>query len=176
LPGLLPPVGSAPPGENPVAPPMPLVAANDVAGTAAPDASQVAMLPMPPPEAPASAMNAAPAAADQPQTVAARGVPSPDALRAILSVKPAASRGPRLASVTRRGGASHLAHSELAENLPPPRPLFSQAAADNAPVGARVMSVSATPMAAANDSQGGSLLGMAADLAPPLPVSQGTGN
>jgi hypothetical protein len=164
LPGILPDAGAAAPGENPAAPAMP-----QIAQAAAPDVTaddRVAMLPMPPPEAPDAApadLVAVPAPRHQ--------VPSPAALRAMLGAKiPAA----RVASVARRQAPSRLAHSELAENLPPPRPLYTQNAADNAPMGARVMSVSAMPMN--TDAQGGSMLGMAADLAPPQPVAQGTGN
>jgi hypothetical protein len=45
-------------------------------------------------------------------------------------------------------------------------------------MGAQVMTVSAVPAAMqdAGEAQGGSLLGMAADLAPPQPVAPGTGN
>jgi hypothetical protein len=166
LPGMLPPAGSPAPSENPTAPQIADIPAPQTAAPAS-DAL-VAMLPMPPPEAPDGA--AMPAAA--------RGVPSPASLRTMLAGKTAAVRTVRLASVTRRNTASHLAHSEWAANLPPPRPLYTQTAANNAPMGAQVMTVSAVPAAMqdAGEAQGGSLLGMAADLAPPQPVAPGTGN
>jgi hypothetical protein len=195
LPADLPPAGSAAPGANPVAPAMPLIAANDpdpapaataptatatdtaagttAAGAATPDAAQVAMLPMPPPVAPDSDSPASPAT----PALAPHGVPSPAALRAMLNGKTVAARTVRVAGVTRRTGVSHLSHTEWAENLPPPRPLYTQADAGSAPMGARVMTVSASPAAAVSgESQGGSLLGMATDLAPPQPVAGGTGN
>jgi hypothetical protein len=167
LPGLLPPAGSAAPGANPVAPAMPDVAQAAPDATAPDATSQVAMLPMPPPVAPDAQIAAAPP-----------GVPSPASLQAILPSKPAASRTVRLASATRKPTSSHLARSEWAENLAPPRPLYTPGAVDNAPMGARVMSVSASPMAAPgpSDVQGGSMLGMASDMAPPQAAGQGTGN
>jgi hypothetical protein len=180
LPNMLPPAGSAAPGANPVAPAIaPAVA--DVA-QAAPDAAtaQVAMLPMPPPEAPGAAVP------DASSAMPTHAVPSPAALRAMLSGKPGVARPARVASAARKTSASHLARSEWAENLPPPRPLAppeaaenaTPDAAENAPMGARVMSVSASPMAAPppGDAPGGSLLGIATDMAPPQPLGQGAGN
>jgi hypothetical protein len=160
LPSMLPPAGSAAPGENPAAPAMPDMV------QAAPDvpAAQVAMLPMPPPEAPGARMPDAP-----------QGVPSPASLRTLLGARPATARTVRLASAARKTTTSHLARSEWAANLPPPRPLD---APDSAPMGARVVSVSASPLAAPgpSDAQGGSMLGMASDLTPPQPLGQVTGN
>jgi hypothetical protein len=173
LPGMLPPAGAAAPGENPAAPAMPQIAQGSVPG-AAPGAvdEQVAMLPMPPPEAP-------PATPATPGSLAAppaprHGVPSPAALRAMLNRKTAVARA---TLIPPRVATSRLARSELAEGLAPPRPLYTPNAA-NAPMGARVMSVSASPAAppVVNDAQGGSLLGMASDLAPPSPVAGDTGN
>jgi hypothetical protein len=170
LPGMLPAAGAAAPGENPAAPAMPQIP-QDVVPGAVPRAvdDRVAMLPMPPPEAPPSApvALAAPAAPRH-------GVPSPSALRAMLGSKPPIAR---VARDGRHVAPSRLAGSELAESLAPRRPIYAPNPA-NGPIGARVMSVSAIPAAApmASDGQGGSMLGMASDLAPPQPVSEGTGN
>jgi len=165
----LPPPASLAPAANPVAPPPEIVAdaaaapalPGLTAGWAAPD------LPLPPPVAPAQDAASAP--------------PAPRLLLASAGPRPAA-RLTRAMARPQRLAASHLANSEFAASLPPPRPLYSQAPA---PIGAAIVPVSAAadgappdgapPDGATSDSgQGGSLLGMASDMAPPQPI--GTGN
>jgi hypothetical protein len=182
LPDMLPPAESDAPAR---AVAVPLIASNDAAPGPAPDADaavgtgaqvamiptpQAAILPMPPPMIPSAPAPVPPAS----PTVTRHIVPSPAALRALLAAK-TTTRTARLASVSRREEPSNLSSGEWAANLPAPRPLDGA----QSPMGARVMSVSASPMAAntvASDAQGGSMLGMASDLAPPQPVGQGTGN
>jgi hypothetical protein len=154
--GGLPAPGSAPPpGENPAAPAtaaMPaLVADNDDAQALAPSA---AALPLPPPAAPAPAATVLAA----PRVV-------------VASAHAVARRAMRLASRSGATSVSHLARSEWAENLPPARPVDSPSPEPAA------ISANALPASASEASDnGGSMLGMAADLAPAQPLPTGIGN
>jgi len=150
---VLPPAGSAAPEENPVAP-MPVMpdvatAPVEMADAAVPGDAEA--LPLPPPPAPPEA--AMPA-------------------RVILaSAEMASPRKRVLARVSAK--KTHFEATELAENLPEnlaaARPL---AGAET--VGAKIVAVNAA--ADEGGGQGGSLLGMAADLAPPQPMAAGTSN
>jgi hypothetical protein len=152
----LPAPGSAPPpGENPAAPAtaaLPaLVADNDDAQALAPSA---AALPLPPPAAPAPAATVLAA----PRVV-------------VASAHAVARRAMRLASRSGATSVSHLARSEWAENLPPARPVDSPSPEPAA------ISANALPASASEASDnGGSMLGMAADLAPAQPLPTGIGN
>jgi hypothetical protein len=169
----LPPAGSAAPEENPAAPAVAVpavAAAGPAVPLAAPDAAPVEMadaapdaenaLPLPPPVAPVMAQAAVPAAVQTPA-------------RVILASSKVTAARKRVARVVARLAArkSPFDGTELAENLPVARPV---AIAPAMPVGGRLMAVNAT--AEEDSGQGGSMLGMAADLAPPQPLSPGTSN
>jgi len=163
----LPAAGSAAPASNPALPAqaVPQMAPELTAQNAAPAGA----LPLPPPPAPAA---------------------PPQMLASLAPATPVASKP----FVHRVGhSALHLANTELAEALPPPKPYIprapgeaepvqSSALAPAGPMGAQVMSVKATNMVpqyvqpvVAQD--GGSVLGMASDLPPPQPLPQnGSGN
>jgi len=165
----LPPPGSAAPEENPVAPVIeaPAVVA---AGEAAPDVGTAEMadaapaaadaLPLPPPEAPPVAAQAeAPLVAP--------------AARVILASAEASAPRRHVVRAVARGTAKkpHFEGTELAENLT--ENLAGARPVDNV-VPAKLVAVNAVPEEGAG--QGGSMLGMAADLAPPQPLSPGTSN
>jgi hypothetical protein len=172
----LPPPGSAAPGSNPE---LPGQTAPQLPELAQQDASVPGGLPMPPPPA-----------------------PPPELL---ASVAPAAPVPSRVVAHRVSRSALHLANTELAESLPPPRPFYpatppreappryyapvtpreaqpvvqASAIGQAGPVGAQVMSVKATamvqqytPAAAVSSPDGGSVLGMASNLAPPQPMPQ----
>ena len=149
----LPPAGSAAPEDNPVAPAdvIPAVTAESAAPTEMADAAPAAApaaadaLPLPPPPAPVMAG----------VMLASAEVTAPRKRVARVSLRTVARR-------------SHFEASELAENLvanlPAARPLAG-AEVGGAKIGA------ANAAADAAGGQGGSLLGMAADLAPPQPLA-----
>jgi hypothetical protein len=164
---MLPPAGSAAPGANPASPapadiaslPSPAsvdadAAVADAASSGVAPPAGVSLLPMPPPPMP-------------PRVVLASVTPPPVAARASAHVS---AKPRRVAARPVTHDNSSLGDAQFAANLPPPRPLYTPSVA-SPPMGARVVSVSAAPMA---DQNGGSLLGMAADMAPPGP--QGIGN
>jgi hypothetical protein len=169
----LPSPGSAAPATNPLAPaPVDIASAPAAtpqmtadAASVPPPADGVAALPLPPPAAPAS-----------PQVVLASVTSSATGSDlASVGVRPlgalsrhALTRSPKVRHATSAG-------ARLAENLPPPRPLYSPGFAASSPlssppIGARFVSASAAPM---SDQNGGSMLGMAADM---TSSSQGVGN
>jgi hypothetical protein len=109
---------------------------------------------MPPPAAPVPAV-----ATPVPN---AAGAP-----RVVLASARASSRRPTRLAARSGVSISHLARSEWAENLPPPRPVYSPSPEP---------AIAAAPATATDASDtGGSMLGMAADLSPP-PLPGGTGN
>jgi hypothetical protein len=138
-----------PAGAAPVPVPAPALVAS-----AAP-AAPVSGLPMPPPEAPGPAMVAS----------AAPKITHP---------------APRPVSHS----ALHMADTRLAQDLPAPRALSATPRAvprtvshAPAPLGAQYVAMKAAPAAATPASvDSGSVLGMAADLAPPQPLPQSLGN
>jgi hypothetical protein len=123
----LPPAGSAAPAEAPAT-----VAVDVSVNAPAPPASPPAALPLPPP-------------------------PAPPLLMASDMVRPVQLHGLRIAGRAPRPRIVHQTESLLADNAPPPRPLYSPPPQPAPPQGV-------TPAA---DTGGGSLLGMAADLTPP---------
>jgi len=152
----LPPPGSAAPIANPELP--------DQTAPQLPELAQAsaAALPLPPPPAPPPEMLAGLAPAPLPARIIAHRVSH---------------------------SALHLADTELAESLPPPKPfdppaphaaqpVQSSAIGQAMPMGAQVMSVKATamvqqyPAAPMGAPDGGSVLGMASNLAPPQPLPQ----
>jgi hypothetical protein len=149
----LPPAGSAAPEDNPVAPADVIQAAADESAVpaemadAAPAAAPAAAdgLPLPPPPAPVMAG----------VLLASAEVTAPRKRVARVSLRTAARK-------------SHFEASELAENLvanlPAARPLAGAEV-----VGAKIVAANAAADEAGG--QGGSLLGMAADLAPPQPLA-----
>jgi len=162
----LPPAGSAAPEENPAAPVVPVVAAApmaaapvEMADAAAPAADDGDVLPLPPPPAPLAGVS----------------IPATGAARVILASAEVAAPHKRAARVAMRPSVrkTHAEATMLAENLPENLPA-ARPLAGAEPAGARIVAVNA----AADDGagQGGSLLGMAADLAPPQPLAAGTSN
>jgi hypothetical protein len=145
----LPPPGSAGPVVNPVAPAVPDPASG--APSLSPVAQAASVLPLPPPEAPA-----------------------PPLLASVAPVAtPAQHSVAHLASRVASRAATHPAATELAQDVSRPRPLYAPAPVHAAyPMGAQLMSVKASSDAPGLSS--GSMLGMAADLAPPQPL--GTNN
>jgi hypothetical protein len=160
----LPQPGSAAPVSNPQAP---AVAVPNLGNL--PVAEQNATLPLPPPQAPAR--------------------------MAVASLDPSRRQEVSRPLARRTSQASHpvqrMANSQLAETLPPPRPLYARLYAQKpvpqlVPMGAQLMSVKAsavlpeavpemasTAAASAQPEQNsGSALGMGADLAPPQPLPQ----
>jgi len=67
----------------------------------------------------------------------------------------------------------HLAQSRATENMAPPRPLY---APHTAPAQFAAMRPAATIGVTPVSDESGSVLGMAADMAPPQPLPQGIGN
>jgi hypothetical protein len=173
----LPPPGSAAPASNPE---LPNQTAPQLPELAQQDAAPGA-LPFPPPPAPAPMMLAS----------------LPTAAPALVQNRIIVHR------VTH--SALHLANTELAEDLPPPKPFYAptpthiyapappreaqpavqtSAIGQTTPMGAQVVSVKATameqqyvPAPAMSAQDGGSVLGMASNLPPPQPMPQnGNGN
>jgi hypothetical protein len=117
-----------------------------------------------PPALVASADQAPTAAVALPAAAAALPLPPPVApTRVALTGSPVRSAKPAGHSVL------HLANGKAAENLPPPRMIYPQSSPAVSP---QFVDMKAAP--ASIDS--GSVLGMAADLAPPRPLPQGIGN
>jgi hypothetical protein len=146
---ILPQPGAAlPAGAAPEAVPVPAPALVASVAPAAP----VSGLPMPPPEAPGPAVMAS-------------------------AVPKIAHPAPRPASHS----ALHLADTRFVQDLPPAQrpPVAAPRAAPRlaAPLGAQYVAMKAAPAAATPASvDSGSVLGMAADLAPPQPLPQSLGN
>jgi hypothetical protein len=159
----LPPPGGTAPQSNPELPDQTAPAQQNPDALVAQQNAAPAALPLPPPPAPAMLASLSPAPAVANRAVAHRVSHS----------------------------ALHLASTELAESLPPPKRFYppaatrqaqsvveSSAVAQNMPLGAQVMSVKATsgppqympPVAATQD--GGSVLGMASNSPPPQPMPQ----
>jgi len=163
LPPAVTPPAASPPAASPLAVTPPVVAAVSAAPAAALVASTsaqpvlpvaramplAAALPLPPPLAPAP----------KAQRVASASVAAPHTLR--VAAKPVAH------SVLR------LAQTRAAQNLPSPRPLY---APHPAPTQFASVKPAATLAATPVSDMSGSVLGMAADLAPPQPLQQGIGN
>jgi hypothetical protein len=161
----LPAAGSAAPASNPALPAqaVPQLAPELTAQNSAPAGG----LPLPPPPAPAA----------------------PPQMLASLAPAPVVSK-PFVHRVSH--SALHLASTELAEALPPPKPYIPRTprtepvqtsmVAQAGPMGAQVMSVKATNMVPqyvqpVAEQDGGSVLGMASNLPPPQPLPQnGAGN
>jgi hypothetical protein len=137
---------------------------------------------LPPPGSPApdaNPQNAAPSlpAADEPVAQAAPALPLPPELPPVVL----ASATAPVRAITHQAthSALHIASTNFAANLPPPRPIRppSQVAVQSVPMGAQVMSVKAVSSPAPNETVAGSALGMGADLAPPQPLpADGTDN
>jgi hypothetical protein len=135
----LPPAGSAAPADNPAVPmPVPVAAVS---------ASNAAL-------SPAAPLPAAPVSAALPLPPP----PAPPLVTASLVIRPVVVHGLHVATRAARPRTEHQSESLLADNLPRPRPLYSPAPA------APVPQAGVTPAA---DTNGGSMLGMAADLDPP---------
>ena len=118
-------------------------------------------------------------------------LPPPPAPMMLAGLNPAPAVENRAFAHRVSHSALHLASTELAESLPPPKPFYPQvpareaqpvvqssAVAQDMPLGAQVVSVKATsgppqyvPPAAATPD-GGSVLGMASNLPPPQPLPQ----
>lgn len=149
----LPAPGSAAPGPNPELPDQAAPEMNPGAGNAAVAAALPQNLPFPPPLPP----------------------PGTPPLALVASLSPASRLAPNAISHSEL----HIGATRLAEDLPPPKPLYvPRPVAQTAPVGAQVVSVKATgTMPASTPIDPGSALGMAAELAPPQPLPQsGLGN
>jgi hypothetical protein len=145
---------------------------------------------------------AAPAAVKPPVIAAANAAPAPETM-ASPAIEPVAQAGsiapalplppplapgrageakaaaPRVVRVAARPvghSVLHVAQTRMAENLPPPRPLYAPRpalpAANQFAAARPVSTISAMPVA----EETGSVLGMAADLAPPRPLPPGIGN
>jgi hypothetical protein len=154
----LPPAGSGAPEANPAAPPdvaPALVAAAPAAPVQLADAAPA--LPLPPPEAPAQTSPPAlsPALAQ--------------VVLASLRMAPSHKRPARPVAAMPAAKKSHVDGSELAETVALARPA---SLAPALPEGGKLLAANAT----ADLGQGGSMLGMAADLAPPQPLTQGNSN
>lgn len=153
----LPAPDTAPPGSNPVAAMPNLPAPQDTSPHTSPLASAgsgpASALPLPPAAAPAAPLRLAKATA-KPAAAAQK-------LRLATAVP--------VHATPRQPGHSHIVPDQLAENLPPPRPVRSAY-----PMGAQVMSVRAT--ASPSEATGGSSLAMGSDLAPPQPLAGGANN
>jgi hypothetical protein len=161
----LPPPGSAVPASNPALPEVARPALPDPSGLpgGAPDiaanSASPGALPLPPPQPPVQLASAASAAPERVNRVVSRRISH---------------------------SALHLANTELAENLPPPKPFYASAplrqlrpemqehaAGPSVPMGAQVMSVKASATVPQDVPQdGGSVLGMAGNLPPPQPIPQ----
>jgi hypothetical protein len=139
-------------GENPAVPAA-VAVPTLVADNVGPQTPAATVLPMPPPAAPV-APPASPASAAGAHVV-------------LASTRVVSHRAARVASRTGGNSVSHLARSEWAENLPPPRPVY-------APSPESAIAAAPATVTDATDT-GGSMLGMAADLSPP-PLPGGTGN
>lgn len=155
----LPAPGMAPPSFNPVAPMPNLPATTDASPLAvAAPAPALPLLTEPAPPAPVrlARVTAKPEAPAQTLRVAANAPP-----HAPTHVK------------LRQPSHSHVVADQLAENLPPPRPIRSVY-----PMGAQVMSVRATATSngAPEEAASGSSLAMGSDLAPPQPLAGGANN
>ena len=117
-------------------------------------------------------------------------LPPPPAPMMLAGLNPAPAVENRAFAHRVSHSALHLASTELAESLPPPKPFYPQvpareaqpvvqssAVAQDMPLGAQVMSVKATGLSqyvppAAATPDGGSVLGMASNLPPPQPLPQ----
>jgi len=153
----LPPAGSGAPEANPAAPPdvaPALVAAAPAAPVQLADAA--ATLPLPPPVAPA-------------QTAPALSPALAQVVLASLRMAPSHKRPARQVAAMPAAKKSHFDGSELAETVALARPA---SLAPALPEGGKLLAANAT----ADLGQGGSMLGMAADLAPPQPLTQGNSN
>ena len=117
-------------------------------------------------------------------------LPPPPAPMMLAGLNPAPAVENRAFAHRVSHSALHLASTELAESLPPPKPFYPQvpareaqpvvqssAVAQDMPLGAQAMSVKATGLSqyvppAAATPDGGSVLGMASNLPPPQPLPQ----
>jgi hypothetical protein len=108
----------------------------------------------------------------EPESPAASALPLPPPMAPPTAPNAAAQHPVRLAARPVGHSVLHLAQSHLAENLPPPRPLFAPH-----PVPAfAAMKPAATMAVTPVSDESGSVLGMATDMAPPQPLPQGIGN
>ncbi len=154
---VLPPPNAAPPAG--VQAPALMASAASASAPAAPESG----LPLPPPEAPAPAMLAS-------------AVPARTALTNATPVS-ALPRPARVVPKMVSHSAPHLAETRLAEDMAPPR-LPVAPARRAVPLGAQYVAMKAVPPAPVTpvSVDSGSVLGMAADLAPPQPLPQSLGN
>jgi len=123
----------------------------------------------------ASAPDVAGSATLQPVLPAASALPLPPPLAPgpDAAPPPAEARLLRVAAKPVGHSVLRLAQSRAAETLPPPRPLYPPRPA-SAQLAALKPAPAMAPMPVSDES--GSVLGMAADMAPPQPLSQGIGN
>jgi hypothetical protein len=162
-----PPAGSPPAGSPPAAS-LPAVVPAVPAGPAAVPAPDVVSM------AASSAPQAVGSASLQPVLPAVSVLPPPPAPGPVAAPPAAQPRAVRVAAKPVGHSVLRLGQTRAAQNLPPPRPLYAPHPALPTQFAAvrQAAALAATPVS----DMSGSVLGMAADMAPPQPLPQGVGN
>ncbi|OYV24665.1 MAG: hypothetical protein B7W99_01110 [Rhodospirillales bacterium 20-58-10] len=163
---VLPPPGKVAPATNPAQPPPAVVAEASI-----PAPSVAAKAPSPPAPAVPNVLAVA-ASPIAPKSAPSSPKPTPPAKLAAVVAHHAASQPHQVvltARVTSHPVVSHLASTQVADSLPPPRPVHSLYAL---PPQSAYMPAHPT----LSSAQGGSSLAMAADLPPPKPLAGSESN